>query len=93
MSGHQPTQRAPGFASLAARTVYLVLLNRDFAHQIWENAHGVPVSQDTPAGRHNPYDLAQLAIKGRTMERFLLLWDDMDDWLSAAMHLIGRRMA
>jgi len=27
------------------------------------------------------------------MERFLLLWDDMDDWLSAALHLIGRRMA
>jgi len=27
------------------------------------------------------------------MERFLLLWDDMDDYLSAALHLIGRRMA
>jgi len=23
------------------------------------------------------------------MERFLLLWDDLDDWLSAARHLIG----
>jgi len=27
------------------------------------------------------------------MERFLLLWDDMDDYLSAVLHLIGRRMA
>jgi len=27
------------------------------------------------------------------MERFLLLWDDMDDWLSAVLHLFGRRMA
>jgi len=27
------------------------------------------------------------------MERFLLLWDDMDDFLSAALHLCGRRMA
>jgi hypothetical protein len=27
------------------------------------------------------------------MERFLLLWDDMDDWLSAALHLFGRWMA
>ena len=24
------------------------------------------------------------------MEGFLLLWDDMDDWLSAARHLMGR---
>jgi hypothetical protein len=23
------------------------------------------------------------------MERFLLLWDDMDDWVSAAWHLMG----
>jgi len=27
------------------------------------------------------------------MERFLLLWDDLDDWLSAALHKFGRRMA
>jgi len=27
------------------------------------------------------------------MERFLLLWDDMDDWLSAAWHLMGRHLA
>jgi hypothetical protein len=62
-------------------------------HQIWEDAHWVPVSQDTPAKQHNPYDLPQQTNEGRTMERFLLLWDDMDDWLAAALHLIGRRMA
>jgi len=62
-----------------------VLLNWDLVHQIWEDAHGVLVSQDTPATQHKPYALC--------MERFLLLWDDMDDWLSAAWHLIGRRMA
>jgi hypothetical protein len=27
------------------------------------------------------------------MERFLLLWDDMDDLLSAALHLFGLEMA
>jgi hypothetical protein len=27
------------------------------------------------------------------LERFLLLWDEMDDWLHAARHLLGRSMA
>jgi hypothetical protein len=27
------------------------------------------------------------------LERFLLLWDEMDDWLNAARHLLGRSMA
>jgi hypothetical protein len=93
MSCRQPTQRSGGFASLAARIEHSVLLNGVFGHQIWEAAHGVPVSPNTPAKPHNLYDFPHLTIKGRTMERFLLLWDDMDDWLSAAMHLIGRRMA
>jgi hypothetical protein len=32
-------------------------------------------------------------MNGCAMERFLLLWDDMDDWVSAALHLFGREMA
>jgi hypothetical protein len=79
-------------ASVAARTEHSVLLNRDFACQICENAHGVPVSQDTASSVHNPYDFRS-RLDRCTMERLLLLWDDMDDWLSAALHLIGRRMA
>jgi len=27
------------------------------------------------------------------LEVFLLLWDEMDDWLNAARHLLGRSMA
>jgi len=27
------------------------------------------------------------------MEVFLQLWDEMDDWLNAARHLLGRSMA
>jgi hypothetical protein len=28
-----------------------------------------------------------------TLEVFLLIWDEMDDWLNAARHLLGRSMA
>jgi hypothetical protein len=27
------------------------------------------------------------------LEVFLLFWDEMDDWLNAARHLLGRSMA
>jgi hypothetical protein len=30
---------------------------------------------------------------GAAVEVFLQLWDEMDDWLNAARHLLGRSMA
>jgi len=30
---------------------------------------------------------------GRTLEVLLLLWDEMDDWLSACRHLLRRELA
>jgi hypothetical protein len=81
-----------GVASDAVRTEYSVLLNHQFPSRIWERAHGVDVSRDTPYGGPDLYDAWQFSDRC-LMERFLLLWDDMDDWLSAALHLFGRRMA
>lgn len=50
------------------------------------------VSRRTPSPGGAPYDApnaATLAIRTASfMEVFLLLWDEMDDWVNAAAHLL-----
>jgi hypothetical protein len=45
------------------------------------------VSRNTPAGVARTYDATQLQRKCH-LEVFLLLWDEMDDWLGAARHVL-----
>jgi hypothetical protein len=37
--------------------------------------------------------LCTLTALTTTLEVFLLLWDEMDDWLGACRHLLRRRLA
>ena len=51
-----------------------------------------PVSRRTSRGGDAPYDASNAATPAigtaSFMEVFLLLWDEMDDWVSAAAHLL-----
>jgi hypothetical protein len=45
------------------------------------------VRRNTPRPARPAYDSQQLDREPR-LEVFLLLWDEMDDWLAAARHLL-----
>jgi hypothetical protein len=51
--------------------------------------HAIAVRRNTPAGRREAYDHPQL-IRNPKLEVLLLLWDEMDDWLGAARHMLRR---
>jgi hypothetical protein len=45
------------------------------------------VRRNTPSSVCSPYDSCQ-PHKESHLEVFLLLWDEMDDWIAAARHLL-----
>ena len=45
------------------------------------------VRRNTPSRVQSPYDTRQLHEEAR-LEVLLLLWDEMDDWIGAARHVL-----